>query len=59
VDVGSARGTSFFVRAGLSRLEVRAPGIARTAAGGGTLEIGDRTLRATIPCAKLGVQFWF
>ncbi len=59
VDIGSARGTSFFVRAGLSRLEVRAPGTARTPAAGGTLEIGDSTLRATIPCAKLGVQFWF
>jgi len=59
LDIGSARGTSFFVRAGVSRLEVRAPGTAKTSSGGGTLEIGDSTLRATIPCAKLGVQFWF
>lgn len=59
VDIGSARGTAFFVRAGLSRLEARAPGTARTSSSGGTLGIGDSTLRATIPCAKLGVQFWF
>ncbi len=59
LDIGSARGTSFFVRAGVSRLTVRAPGTVKTASGGGTLEIGDSTLRTTIPCAKLGVQFWF
>ncbi len=59
VDIGSARATSFFVRAGLSQLVVRAPGTVRTASAGGTLEIGDTTLRTTIPCAKLGVQFWF
>lgn len=59
VDIGSARGVSFFVRGGLSRLVVRAPGTARTSSSGGTLDLGDSTLRATTPCAKLGVQFWF
>ncbi len=59
VDLGSPRRTSFFLRAGVSWLEVRAPGTATTSAGGGTLRIGDGVLRATIPSAKLGVQFWF
>jgi hypothetical protein len=59
LDLGSPRGVSFFVRAGLSRVEVQAPRTATTTTGSGTLEIGDSTLRATIPCAKLGVQLWF
>jgi len=59
VDLGPARGPSFFVRVGLSRLEVDAPRTVNTSAGNGTLEIGDATLRATLPCAKLGMQLWF
>jgi hypothetical protein len=59
LDLGSQRGTSFFLRGGLARLRVTAPGTARTATRGGTLEIGDATLDATVPCAKLGLQFWF
>ncbi|HYD41919.1 MAG TPA: hypothetical protein VEB43_13910 [Anaeromyxobacter sp.] len=59
VDVGSPRGLSFFVRAGLARLVATAPGAARTDAGAGTLLLGDATLDATVPSAKLGLQLWF
>ena len=59
LEVGDPRGVSFFVRAGLARLVARAPGTARTGAGGGTLTVGDASLRATVPCAKLGLQLWF
>lgn len=58
-DVGSPRGVSLFVRAGLARLLATAPGAARTAAGTGTLLLGDARLYATVPCAKLGLQLWF
>ena len=59
LDLGLARRTSFFVRAGISWLVVRAPRTVTTPAGGGTLQIGDSTLHATLPSAKLGVQLWF
>ncbi len=59
IEMGSPRGTSFFVRAGIARLVVAASRTATTSSRGGTLEIGDATLRATIPCVKLGVQVWF
>jgi hypothetical protein len=59
LDLGSQRGLSFFVRGGLARLRVTAPGTARTTTSGGALEIGDATLDATVPCAKLGLQLWF
>jgi len=59
IDIGSPRRTSFFVRGGLSWIEIRAPGTVTTAVGGGTLRIGDGVLRAAIPSAKVGVQFWF
>jgi len=59
LDVGSPRGVSFFVRAGLARLVASAPGSARTDAGAGTLLLGDATLHATVPSAKLGLQLWF
>lgn len=59
LDLGSQRGVSFFLRGGLARLRVTAPGTARTTTGGGALEIGDATLDATVPCAKLGLQVWF
>ncbi len=59
LDLGSQRGVSFFVRGGLARLHVMAPGTVRSATGGGTLEIGNATVDATVPCAKLGLQLWF
>jgi hypothetical protein len=60
LDVGDPRGVSFFLRGGLARLTASAPGTARTAAdGGGTLTVGDASLRAIVPCAKLGLQVWF
>jgi hypothetical protein len=59
LDLGSPRGVSFFLRGGLARLQVTAPGTARSDTSGGTLEIGDATLTATVPCAKLGLQLWF
>ncbi len=59
LDLGSPRGFSVFVRGGLAWLRVTAPGTARTTSSGGTLEIGDATLTATVPCAKVGLQLWF
>jgi hypothetical protein len=59
LDAGSPTGLSFFVRGGLARIEARAPRTVTTDAGGGTLQIGDTSLHATIPCLKLGLQFWF
>lgn len=59
LELGSPRGLSFFVRAGIARLEARAPRTASTRTADGTLEIGDATLRTTMPCAKLGLQLWF
>lgn len=60
LDVGNPRGRlSLFLRGGLARLVADAPGAARTAAGAGTLLLGDATLRATVPAAKLGLQLWF
>jgi hypothetical protein len=59
LDVGSPRRLSLFVRAGLARLVAWAPGSARTDAGAGSLLIGDATLHATVPSAKLGLQLWF
>lgn len=59
LDLGSPRGVSFFLRGGLARLQITAPGTAKSDSSGGTLEIGDATLTATVPCAKLGLQVWF
>lgn len=59
LDIGSPRGFSVFLRGGLAWLRITAPGTARTTTSNGTLEIGDASLTATIPCAKVGMQFWF
>lgn len=59
LEAGSPRGVSFFVRGGLAWIRASAPGTARSAGEGGTLEIGDARLDATVPCAKLGLQLWF
>jgi hypothetical protein len=59
LDLGPPRRMSLFVRAGVSWIGAQAPGTATTSAGGGTLRIGDGVLRATIPSAKVGLQFWF
>jgi hypothetical protein len=59
LDLGSPRRFSFFLRGGLARLQITAPGTARTTSTGGTLELGDATLTATVPCAKVGLQLWF
>jgi hypothetical protein len=60
-DVGSPRGLSFLLRAGLSHLVVRANRTATTSGSGevSQIEIGDATVRANVPCAKLGLQYWF
>ncbi len=52
------RGTSFFRSAGVSRLEVR-PREQQDQLRRRKREIGDEHLPPPIPCAKLGVQFWF
>jgi hypothetical protein len=60
-DVGSPRGLSFMLRGGLSHLDAHA-GRTVTVPGSGstsTVEIGNATVRATVPCAKLGLQYWF
>jgi hypothetical protein len=59
LDLGDPRRLSFFIRGGLARIVARAPDSARTSAGGSTIELGDATLRATTPSAKLGLQLWF
>jgi hypothetical protein len=62
LDLGSPRRFSFFLRAGLAHLQVRAPRSSTSDSSGGsgsTLELGNATVRATIPCAKLGFQLWF
>jgi len=60
-DLGSPRGLSFMLRGGLSHLDVHAGGTATVPGSGSTstVELGNATVRATIPCAKLGLQYWF
>ncbi len=59
LDFGSQRGLSFFLRGGLARLQITASGTAHSTDKNGTLDIGGASLTATVPCAKLGLQYWF
>jgi len=67
VELGSARGFAFSIRAGLAWVSVLAKGTASTSAGTGsgagsgtaTVEFDDPRVRGTVPSVKLGVQYWF
>lgn len=61
LDFGSPRGLSFMLHGGLSRLVVHTDRSATTSGSGAvsTVKIGKTTVTATLPCLKLGLQYWF
>lgn len=63
LELGSPRGFSMFVRAGLSYFDLRLHGTGSATSGSGsseaTFSVTDPRLRATTPSAKLGVLWWF
>ncbi|HSN89890.1 MAG TPA: hypothetical protein VLS93_01570 [Anaeromyxobacteraceae bacterium] len=63
LEIGSPRGISLSVRAGLSYLWTVIHGVAETidAAGGSTaiVNVSDPRLRATLPSVKVGVLYYF
>jgi hypothetical protein len=63
LEIGSARGVSLVVRAGLSYFWTTVQGVARSveAAGGtsATVEVADPVLRATLPSVKVGLLYYF
>jgi hypothetical protein len=59
LDIGSPRGLSFMVRAGISHLEIQAPRTVTTQGDGRALEIGKGSMRTNLPAVKVGVQWSF
>ena len=66
VEVGSQRGFSFVLRAGLSWFDLVAHGTATTTRSGGTpgaadavVTLSDPRVHAVVPSVKLGVQYFF
>jgi hypothetical protein len=60
LELGSPRSFALTLRFGLSFVWLSAAGTgARTTDGGTTLTFTNPSLRATLPSAKLGLQYWF
>jgi hypothetical protein len=60
LEFGSPRGFSLTLRFGLSWVWLSANGTGtKTTDGGTTLSLTNPSLRATLPSAKLGLQYWF
>jgi hypothetical protein len=61
LELGSQRGLSFSIRAGVSWLSAVARGTASTTAAGSAaqVELVDPRFTATMPSVKLGLQYWF
>ncbi len=60
LELGSPRGFAFTLRVGLSWVTVKANGLATIESDDGTrLTLTDLTIRATLPSAKVGFQYWF
>lgn len=59
VELGSARGLAFSVRAGLAYVAARAHGEAETTTGGAQVTVRDPRVRATSPSVKLGLHWSF
>lgn len=61
IELGSQRGLSLFVRAGLSYLSLSTKGTATMtdAASGVTVTFTDPKVKGTIPSVKAGIQLWF
>jgi hypothetical protein len=60
VDIGSPRGFSVALRLGLSFVSVASRGRASYASDtGSTVTLADPSLAATLPSAKLALQYWF
>jgi hypothetical protein len=59
-ELGSPRGFSLTFRFGLSWIWLTANGTGtKTTDSGTTLSLSNPSLRATLPSAKLGLQYWF
>lgn len=60
LELGSPRGLAFFLRLGLSFAAIDGKGTTtRTSSDGTRVTLRDPSLRAWMPSAKLGVQYWF
>jgi hypothetical protein len=60
LEVGNPRGFSFTLRLGLAWVWADAAGTATSTGGDGTtVSVTNPSVRATIPSAKLGFQYWF
>ena len=60
LEIGSPRGFAFTLKLGLSWVWITANGTGtKTSDGGTTMSLTNPALRATLPSAKLGFQYWF
>lgn len=60
LEIGSPRGLAFYLRLGLSFVELRANGTTtHTSSDGTRVTLRDPSLGAWMPSANLGLQYWF
>ncbi len=60
IELGSQRGLSLFLRAGISYLSLSSSGsYTTTDASGVTVTFTDPRVHGTIPSVKTGIQYWF